>query len=152
VDWRRERAVAEYETFIETTKRLLHPVRSSAGAWTVEIFGYLMLVEGGAIVIAPHGVASLLNLPDFSVAAATYFRLVGLLISGLGLLYTVSGRLNAQGFVFASLLDRPLVPFIMLGLWYWTLCPAILAAAFGLQDFCSFLWTLWGWRKDRSWN
>jgi hypothetical protein len=30
--------------------------------------------------------------------------------------------------------------------------PAILAAAFGLQDFCSFLWTLWGWRKDRSWN
>jgi hypothetical protein len=56
--------VAEYETFIETTKRLLHPVRSSTGAWTVEIFGYLMLVEGGAIVIAPHGVASLLNLPD----------------------------------------------------------------------------------------
>jgi hypothetical protein len=148
VDWRRERAVAEYETFIETTKRLLHPVRSSTGAWTVEIFGYLMLVEGGAIVIAPHGVASLLNL--LTSAAATYFRLVGLLISWLGLLYTVSGRLNAQGFVFASLLDRPLVPFIMLGLWYWTLFPAILAAAFGLQDFCSFLWTLWGWRKDRS--
>ena len=140
--------MAEYETFIETTKRLLHPVRSSTGAWTVEIFGYLMLVEGGAIVIAPHGVASLLNL--LTSAAATYFRLVGLLISWLGLLYTVSGRLNAQGFVFASLLDRPLVPFIMLGLWYWTLFPAILAAAFGLQDFCSFLWTLWGWRKDRS--
>jgi Na+-driven multidrug efflux pump len=152
VDRRRERAVAEYETFIETTKRLLHPLRSSAGAWTVEIFGYLMLVEGGAIVIAPHGVALLLNLPEFSVSAATYFRLVGLLISGLGLLYTVSGRLNAQGFVFASLIDRPLVPFVMLGLWYWGLCPAILAAAFGLQDFGSFLWTLWAWRRDRRQN
>jgi Ca2+-binding RTX toxin-like protein len=46
----------------------------------------------------------------------------------------VSGRLNAQGFVFASLLDRPLVPFIM-GLWHWALCRAILAAAFGLLDF-----------------
>jgi hypothetical protein len=144
--------VAEYETFIETTKRLRHPLRSSAGAWTVEIFGYLMLVEGGAIALAPHGVALLLNLPEFSVSAATYFRLVGLLISGLGLLYTVSGRLNAQGFVFASLIDRPLVPFVMLGLWYWSLCPAILAAAFGLQDFGSFLWTLWAWRRDRRQN
>jgi hypothetical protein len=144
-----EEALAEYETFIGTTKRLLHPVRSSAGAWTVEIFGYLLLVEGGAIVVAPWGLALLLNLPDFSVTAAPYFRLAGLLISGLGLLYTVSGRLNTQGFVFASLLDRPIVPFIMLGLWYWDLCPAILAIAFGLQDFCSFLWTSWAWRTDR---
>jgi len=141
--------VAQYETTSETTRRLLHPLRTSAGAWTVEIFGYLLLVEGAAIVIAPHGVALLLGLPEFSVAAATYFRLVGLLISGLGLLYSVSGRLNAQGFVFASLLDRPLVPFVMLGLWYLALCPAVLAAGFALQDFCSFLWTLWGWRKDR---
>ena len=40
-----------------------------------------------------------------------------------------------KGFVFASLLDRPLVPFIMLGLWYWTLFPAILAAAFWVAGF-----------------
>jgi hypothetical protein len=52
---RGEHLVAEYETLIETTRRLLHPVRSSAGAWTVEIFGYLLLVEGGVIVIAPQG-------------------------------------------------------------------------------------------------
>lgn len=141
--------MAEYETLTDATRRLLNPDRSSAGAWTVELFGYLLLLEGGAIVIAPFGVASLLNLPEFSVAAASYFRLVGLLISGLGLLYTVSGRLNAQGFVFASLLDRPLVPIVMFGLWYWALCPAVLAIAFSVQDFGSFLATLWGWRCDR---
>jgi hypothetical protein len=141
--------LAEYETFMQLTKRLLHPVQVSPSARTVEIFGYLMLVEGIVIVIATRAVASLLGLPDFSDSAATYFRVVGLLIAGLGALYTVSGRLNAQGFVFASMLDRPAVPFVMLGLWYWGSLPAILAVAFGAQDFGSFLWTLWAWRRER---
>jgi hypothetical protein len=141
--------LAEYETFPQMAKRLLHPTQVSPSARTIEIFGYLMLVEGITIVVATRGVAALLGLPDFSDSAATYFRLVGLLVAGLGMLYAVSGRLNAQGFVFASLLDRPMVPFVMLALWYWGLCPAILAAAFGLQDFCSFLWTVSAWCRER---
>jgi len=144
--------VAEYETFMEQAKRLLHPAQVSPSARTVEIFGYLLLVEGVTIFVSTRGVAALLGLPDFSASAATYFRLVGLLIAGLGMLYTVSGRLNSQGFVFASLLDRPMVPLIMLGLWYWGLCPAILAAAFALQDFGSFLWTVSAWRRERKYG
>jgi hypothetical protein len=144
-----ERTLAEYETFLQMAKRLLHSTEISPSARTVEIFGYLLLIEGITMGVAPRGVAALLNLPDFSVSAATYFRLVGLLVAGLGALYTISGKLNAQGFVFASLLDRPVVPFVMLLLWYWSLCPAILAAAFGLQDSCSFLWTLWAWHRER---
>src|SRR5215472_3481316 len=124
-------------------RTLLHPGQRSPSARTVEAFGWLLLVEGSIIFLVPAWVAGLLGLPDFSASAATYFRLVGLLISGLGLLYTVSGRLNAQGFVFASLLDRPLLPPAMLVLWYWDLCPAVLATLFALQDFGSFLWTVW---------
>ena len=92
-------------------------------------------------------IAALLNLSDFSAAAVIYFRLAGLLVSGLGLLYIVSGRLNSREFVFASMIDRPLVPFVMFGLWYWAQLPAVLAVLFSLQDFGSFLWTLWAWRK-----
>ena len=33
------------------------------------------------------------------------------------MLYVISGRLDAEGFVVASLLDRPLVPIIMAVLW-----------------------------------
>jgi hypothetical protein len=140
--------VAEYETFMQLAKSLFHPFQVSPSARTVEIFGYLLLVEGIVVMVATREVAALLGLPDFSASAATYFRLVGLLVAGLGMLYAVSGRLNARGFVFASLLDRPMVPFVMLGLWYWGLCPAILAVAFGLQDFGSFLWTLSAWRRE----
>jgi hypothetical protein len=65
------------------------------------------------------------------------------------MLYAVSGRLNAQGFVFASLLDRPLVPPIMAILWYVGIVPGWLALVFSVQDFAGFLWTLAAWRADR---
>ena len=80
--------------------------------------------------------------------AANYFRLVALLIGGLGMLYIVSGRLNAEGFVFASLLDRPLVPLVMAVLWYLEIIPGPLALLFAIQDFGSFLWTLTAWRAE----
>jgi hypothetical protein len=112
------------------------------------MFGWLLLVEGAAILLAPKGVASILHIPMPFGQATNYFRLIGLLISGLGTLYVVSGRLNAGGFVFASLLDRPLVPPAMAVLWYLGLIPGPLALAFGIQDFCGFLWTLFTWRAE----
>jgi hypothetical protein len=142
--------LAEHPSLMQMAMRLLHPGPRSASAKTVEAFGWLLLLEGAVVVLAPHGVASLLGLSGFSASTAVYFRLVGLLISGLGLLYIVSGRLDAQGFVFASLLDRPLVPPVMLVLWSLGLCPGILAALFSLQDFISFLWTLWAWKRDEA--
>jgi mono/diheme cytochrome c family protein len=92
--------------------------------------------------------ASLLHLSPLDLQVANYLRLVGLLVSGLGLLYILSGRLNAQGFVFASLVDRPLVPGIMAILWYLEILPGPVALAFSITDFSGFLWTLWAWRKD----
>lgn len=141
--------MSEYDTFSQWLKRLLSPARDSASANTIEAFGWLLLAEGITIFVAPSGVAALLDLPAFSAAAVVYFRLVGLLIAGLGALYTVSGRINAQGFIFASFFDRPIVPFIMAVLWWNELIPAILAIAFSIQDFCSFLWTAWAWRAER---
>jgi hypothetical protein len=64
------------------------------------------------------------------------------------MLYIVSGRLNAEGFVFASMLDRPLVPFAMAILWYLEIVPGPLALIFSIQDFGSFLWTLFTWRAE----
>ena len=142
--------MAEYDSFAQWLQRLLHPARDSRSANTIEAFGWLLLAEGMVIFILPRGVAALLDLPDFSATTAIYFRLVGLLIAGLGTLYTVSGRVNAQGFVFASLFDRPPVPFIMAVLWWNDLIPAILAIVFSLQDFGSFLWTVSAWRTERK--
>jgi hypothetical protein len=93
-------------------------------------------------------VASVLHLPPLVEQAANYFRLAGLLVGGLGMLYIVTGRLSAEGFVFASMLDRPLVPLAMAILWYLNIIPGPLTLIFSIQDFGSFLWTLKTWNTD----
>ncbi len=117
-------------------------------AHSVEIFGWLLVVFGSTILIAPYWVASLLHLPALPVEGPNYFRLAGLLVGGLGMLYAVGGSLNAQGFVFATLLDRPLVPAIMAVMWSQGLIPGSLALAFSITDFSGFLWTLSAWQAD----
>ena len=99
-------------------RRLVSAAAQSRSAKTVELFGWLIIAEGAVVLLAPHFSASLLGIPPLTEQGANYYRLVGLLVSGVGMLYIASGRLNAEGFVFASMLDRPLVPIAMALLWY----------------------------------
>src|SRR5215469_15027291 len=132
----------------EMFRRLFNAEGQTRAARSVEIFGWLDTLLGIIILIAPYWTASLLQLPALTDQGANYLRLVGLLVGGLGMLYVVAGRLNAQGFVFASMLDRPLVPIIMAILWYKQILPGPLALAFSISDFGGFLWTLSAWRED----
>jgi uncharacterized protein YjeT (DUF2065 family) len=134
--------------FSEMFHRLITVRGQSRSAKTVEVFGWLILLEGTLVVLFPHFVARILHLPPLVEQAGNYFRLVGLLVTGVGMLYIASGRLNATGFVFASLLDRPLVPLAMAILWYLEIIPGPLALIFSIQDFGSFLWTLKTWRAE----
>jgi hypothetical protein len=130
----------------EMFRDVLRADRQSRSAKTVEAFGWLLLAEGAVILFAPYSITPILQIPTLVEQAANYFRLAGLLIGGLGMLYVISGRLNAEGFVFASLLDRPLVPPAMAVLWYLGIIPGPLALVFGIQDFSGFLWTLLVWQ------
>jgi hypothetical protein len=104
-------------TFREMFTRLLAAPGQSRAAKTVEVFGWLILIEGVFMLFVPHFVASVLHLPPLSEQAVNFFRLVGLLVSGVGMLYVVSGRLSAEGFVFAS--ARPAArPPAMLVMWH----------------------------------
>jgi hypothetical protein len=129
-------------------RRLLQAKEQTRAARSVEVFGWVDLVLGSVILLAPDLTAAVLQLPTLTDQGGNYLRLVGLLVGGLGMLYVVAGRLNAQGFVFASLLDRPLVPGIMALLWHLEILPGPLALAFSVTDFGGFLWTLSAWRAD----
>jgi hypothetical protein len=137
-------------SFRKMFARLLSAEGQGPTTKSVELFGWLILAEGILIMAAPHFVASVLHLPPLTDQAANYFRLSSLLVCGVGMLYVVSGRLNAEGFAFASLLDRPLVPPTMAVLWYLDIIPGPLALAFAVQDFGGFLWTLRVWRAERA--
>ena len=118
--------------------RLLSAEGQSRSTKTVEVFGWLILIEGTLVLFAPSR----------GDQATNYLRLAGLLVCGLGMLYVASGRLNAEGFVFASMLDRPLVPIAMAILWHLEIIPGPLALIFSIQNFGSFLWALFTWRAE----
>ncbi len=132
----------------EMFRRVWRAAGQTRAMRSLQYFGWIDLTLGVIILLAPGLTASLLHLPALSAQDANYLRLVGMLVCGLGLLYIVSGRLNAEGFVAASLLDRPLVPVIMALLWYWRILPGPLAVAFSFSDFGGFLWTLFACRAD----
>jgi hypothetical protein len=111
-------------------RRLISAASQSRSAKTVKVFGRLILFEGTIVLFAPHFAISLLGIEPLTPQTTNYFRLAGLLVSGLGMLYIASGRLNAEGFVFASLLDRPVVPFTMAILWFLEILPGPLALIF----------------------
>jgi hypothetical protein len=138
------------DTFLDMLHKLIRAEGQAKSARTVEIFGWIMFAEAAALLFAPHFAASLLHLPSLTEQSANYLRLVGLLVGGLGMLYIVSGRLNAQGFVFATLLDRPLVPPIMAILWWLGIIPGTLATLFAFSDGLSSLWTFRAWQKERA--
>lgn len=131
-------------------RRLISAEGQSPSAKTVEVFGWLILIEGTIVLFGPNLSLSILGIAPLSDQGANYFRLVGLLVCGVGMLYIASGRLNALGFVFASMLDRPLVPIAMAILWHLEIIPGPLALIFSIQDFGSFLWTLFTWRAEQS--
>jgi hypothetical protein len=135
-------------SFGEMWFELVNPQTRSRTARSVEIFGWLDLLLGTIILWAPSFVQKALHLPELTPQGEHFLRLVGLLVGGLGMLYVVSGRLNAEGFLFASLLDRPLVPFVMAVLWYKGIVPGALALAFSATDFGGFLWTFFSWRAE----
>jgi hypothetical protein len=128
--------------------RLWRAEGQTRAARSVEYIGYVDFTLGLLLLLDPWLSVTLLHVPALTEQGENYLRLVGLLVSGLGLLYIVSGRLNAQGFVFASLVDRPMVPGVMAVLWYKDILPGPLALAFSISDFSGFLWTLSAWRKD----
>jgi hypothetical protein len=134
----------------QTLNRIFKPL-INAGPLTlvsrsIEIFGWIDLLLGLLILIAPRFTAAVFHLPPLSPLDTGLLRVVGALVIMLGALYIINGRLNGMGFAIGTLLDRPLVPLIMATLWYRHVLPGPLAAAFSIVDFGGFLATVFAWR------
>jgi len=130
-------------------KRLLSPPEQSRAPKTVEIYGWIIFLQGGLLLLFPDFMARLLHFGPLNPQASGFLRLTGMLVSGFGMLYVLSGRLNAEGFVFATLIDRPFVAPTMAALWYFGALPGPLALLFAIEDSVSWLWTLLTWRAER---
>ena len=133
-------------------QRLLSPPEQSRAAKTVEIYVWIIFLEGGLLLLFPDFMANLMRFAPLTAQASGFLRLIGMLVSGFGMLYILSGRLNAEGFVFATLIDRPFVAPTMGILWFFGALPGPLALLFAIEDSASWLWTLLTWRAEQRRN
>ena len=129
-------------------ERLLSPPEQSRAAKTVEIYGWISFLESGLLLLVPDFMARLMHFGPLTPQASGFLRLIGMLISGFGMLYLLSGRLNTEGFVFATLIDRPFVAPTMALLWYFGALPGPVALLFAIEDSTSWLWTLLTWQAE----
>jgi hypothetical protein len=100
----------------------------------VEIYGWIIFLEGGLLLLFPDYMARLMHFGPLTPQASGFLRLIGMLVSGFGMLYVLSGSLNAEGFVFATLIDRPFVAPTMATLWYLGALPGPLALLLAIED------------------
>jgi hypothetical protein len=132
-------------------KRLLWPREQSRAAKTVEIYGWIIFLECGLLLLFPDFIARPLHFGPLTPQAAGFLRLIGMLVSGFGTLYFLSGRLNAEGFF--RHIDRSAIrrtdhayAVVFGGL------PGPFALLFAIEDSARWLWTLLTWRAEQRHN
>jgi hypothetical protein len=130
-------------------KRLLSPPEQSRAAKTVEIYGWIIFLEGGLLLLFPDFMARLMHFGPLNPQASGFLRLIGMLVSGFGMLYVLSGRLNAEGFVFATLIDSAIRRTDHGHAMLFGALAGPLALLFAIEDSASWLWALLTWRAER---
>jgi hypothetical protein len=123
------------------------PREQTRSSRALEVLGWLDIIAGLVILLVPSLPAALLHVALPS-AGFDYFRLAGLLIGGIGMLYVVSGTLRAHGAVFASLFVRPMLIVIVTVLWLRGQIAGPLALAIVAIDLVGLLWTWSAWQAD----
>jgi len=66
-------------------KRLLSPPEQSRAAKTVEIYGWIIFLEGGLLLLFPDFMARRMHFGPLTLQASGFLRLVGMLVSGFGM-------------------------------------------------------------------
>ena len=106
-------------------------------ARSVNVFGIYLLLLGLGLLVAPNVLLSLVGLP---YTAEVWIRVVGMVVSFLGVYYRVAAAANLTTFFLATVLVRASVPLfcLMFVLAGWTEWPMML---FALVDAAGAAWT-----------
>jgi hypothetical protein len=111
-------------------KRLLSASEQSRAAKTVEIYAWMIFLEGGLLLLFPDFMARLMHFGPLTAQASGFFTFNRHAGFGLWDALFAEGRLNTAGFVFATLIDRPFVAPTIAALWYFGAVPGPLALLF----------------------
>jgi hypothetical protein len=131
-------------TFTEMLRRLLRAEGQGRAAKTVEIYGWVVLIEGAICMSMPQVVATVLGIPPLVDQGVDYFRLAGVWVAGIGLLYVLRAP-QCEWLCFSTFTGQAARPAHSGRALVFGICRER-APWVGLQDL-DILWTLAIWRR-----
>ena len=109
--------------------------------------GYLYLAAGLALLVLPEGAHELLFRADLHGFERGFVRVVGLTVAIIGWFYVMGGRTGSTSFALATVVDRLLVPFVLVPLAVAEAVPALAVLPFAILDPVLAVGALVLWRR-----
>lgn len=115
----------------------------TAASKSIYYFGFYLLALGLLLIIAPNLLLSLFQIPE---TTEVWIRVLGTVVSGLGLYYVFMASSNNALFMILTVYVRTtiLLWFIIFAVLEWAPAQLIL---FGLVDMAGAVWTYMALRK-----
>src|SRR6266480_616624 len=122
-------------------KRLLSAPEQSRAAKTVEIYGWIIFLEGGLLLLFPDFMARLMHFGPLTAQAFWVFTFKR--HAGFRLWDALFAEWTSQcGGLCICHIDRSAIRRTDHALWYFGALPGPLALLFAIEDSASWLWTL----------
>lgn len=112
--------------------------------------GLVYMVFGAAILLLPADMLSTMFMADgWQGFEEGWARMVGFSVLVIGWFYVMGGRTGTASFALATVVDRAIVPFAMLGLWATGKVTASMVMAVAVLDPLLAIGALLIWRSER---
>jgi protein-S-isoprenylcysteine O-methyltransferase Ste14 len=118
--------------------------KMSKAAFTIETFGYYLLLLGVVVILVPNIFLAMFHIPATS---EVWIRVAGVLVFNIGIYYLYAAKCEATAFFQASIYTRMFVLlaftiFVTLGL----ASPKLILLSFG--DVLGAIWTYMALKKE----
>jgi len=127
------------------------PVPASRLSRYIVANGLLYLAIGACVYFFPTSMLEqAIQIPPMSPFEQGLLRAIGMTAAVVGWFYVIGGRTRSDSFALATVVDRLLVPFVLLPLWLLGLGPPRLVLSFAILDPVLALGAYAIWRNQEK--
>jgi hypothetical protein len=135
-------------TFIETLKD--RPPELSPLARYITYNGIFYMIAGAGMFFAPKAMLELQFQTELHGYEVGLSNAVGMTLLVIGWFYVMGGRTGRASFALATIVDRAIVPFMLVSLWLRGLAPPLMVLPFAVLDPLLAIGAYVLWQRERA--
>ncbi|MFT4626895.1 MAG: hypothetical protein ACI8PZ_005576 [Myxococcota bacterium] len=112
--------------------------------------GLLYMAAGAVLYLAPMWLLELAFMTELDPMAAGFVNLLGMAVGFIGWFYVMGGRTGTDSFALGTVVDRLLLPFVLVPIVLADVVPITPLLAFGIGDPLLAIGALVLWKRGQS--